>query len=56
MDVVEKNLSQEQFTQFYHNYIHGLNKVALAEWIIRIMPNDMFKQIMDDMNDVRGLV
>jgi hypothetical protein len=46
MEIIEKNLTQEQFTYFYYQYVLNADKVFLAEWIIRIMPKDELEKLI----------
>ena len=53
MDVVEKNLTAEQFTRFYYNFIWSMDKVGLAEWIIRILPEDELDKMLNSSIPIR---
>jgi hypothetical protein len=44
----DKNLSQKQFTEFYYNYIHRRDRVNLAEWILRLLPDDEVMRMVRD--------
>lgn len=52
--IKEKNLTQKQFVDFYDMYIHKMSKVSLAEWIIRILPEDTFKQMTKDIDGLNS--
>lgn len=44
----EKNLTQDQFINFYYSYVHKQSLVSLAAWIIRILPEDDVKQMVEN--------
>ncbi len=47
MIIEEKNLTQDQFTDFYYMYVHDTSPVALTEWIIRLLPKDELMKMLE---------
>ncbi len=47
MEIVEKNLSQDEFMLFYNYYVHNVSKPNLAAWIIRIIPEEDLKKLLE---------